>query len=245
MRGIGSGDKGKGAHGEGAHRTHFDGDGEEAEASVGQLLEAAKVFDDGDAGAEKGCVHWPAAVFGVVDVEGVYANEGSAGFDEMMRGAGREKGVPLEIAVGAPVLVPAGVEEDGFAGDIEGFEGFRTDGAGGRGATDDDAFQIGEGGEVQLGEIVAAGEAVEGSVDVGASVGDHFNLAYLEGGISVVAAAGVFAAPVVGDDGGGQAAVGDHAVFDGVAEVDKGWFAHFSSQSERILYQLTPFPNSP
>ena len=201
------------------------------------------MLDDGNAGPEEGCVHGPPAVVRVVDVQGVDADEGGAGFDEMVGGAGREEGVALEVAVGAPMLVPAGVDEDGFAGHVEGGERVATDGAGALGRADDDARQVGEGSQVQLGEVVAFGEAVEGGVQVGARVGHHVDLADVKGSALGVVAARLIAAPVVGDGGGGQAAVGDHAVFDGVAEVDKSGIIH-GRLSPRTCAPPSPRPGA-
>ena len=47
---------GKCAHGEGAEAFYFYRDGEELEAGVGEVAEAAEVFDDRNVVAEKNCM---------------------------------------------------------------------------------------------------------------------------------------------------------------------------------------------
>jgi hypothetical protein len=62
---------------------------------------------------------------------------------------------------------------------------------------------------------------VERRVEVGTGVGHHLDPADVELGARRVVRAGCLAAEVVADDRRRQAAVGDEAVFYGVADVDE------------------------
>ena len=85
----------------------------------------------------------------------------------------------------------------------------------------EDAIEVGKGGQIDLRQVLAIRVAVEGTIDVGAGVGDHLDLADLELGAGSIALAQLLAAEVVADDGRGQALVGDQAIVDRVAEVDQ------------------------
>src|SRR5690606_33020648 len=79
--------------------------------------------------------------------------------------------------------------------------------------------------EGKVGQIEAVAEAMEGSVEVGAGVGDHVDAADLELGSFRVVAAGLLAGQVVGDHGPGESRVGDHSRLDGMGEVDQSGHA--------------------
>ena len=104
----------EGPHGEGAHSFYFHGDREESDAAIGNGGQAAHVLDDGNAGAEQRGVNGPGAVVGGVDVEGIDADKGYAGFDESFGQFTGEMRMAFEVLIGAPMGVPAGVEENGF-----------------------------------------------------------------------------------------------------------------------------------
>ena len=84
-----------------------------------ELIEPAQVLDDRDAGGEQDGVDRTLAGPGVVDVHGVDAHEGGTGLHQPLGRPHRDERVALvSIALRAPVLVPAGVEQDGLPGDV-------------------------------------------------------------------------------------------------------------------------------
>ncbi len=60
---------------------------------------------------------------------------------------------------------------------------------------------------------------MEGTVEIRAGVGDHFNLADVKLGSRGVQRSRCFTGQMIGDNRRRQSFVGDHAVLDGVAEV--------------------------
>ena len=70
-------------------------------------------------------------------------------------------------------------------------------------------------------QIFALRVTMEGTVQIGARVGDHLNLADVELGAWGVMLTRLLATEVVADDGRGQTFVSDHAVFNGMAEVEQ------------------------
>ena len=116
---------------------------------------------------------------GVVDIVAVDADQPGAALGEQPRRGFGEEGVALRIGVGAPVPVPAGVDQHRLAGDVEAFERVRRRppaprrGRRGRAATASCS-------SVEPGEIGAVGVAVEGRVEIGAGIGDHVDPADLE-----------------------------------------------------------------
>ena len=103
-----------------------------------------------------------------------------APFDEQLGGCLSEERVArVAVELGPPVLRPAGVHEDGAARDVLAVEERCVDFLDAAGL-DEDARDGGNAGEVEAGEVVAVGEAVERSVEVGAGVGDHVDAPDLE-----------------------------------------------------------------
>ena len=82
-------DHGKGPHREGPHAADFDRDGIKAESTIRELLESSEVFDDGDARTEQRGVNWAMEGCGIVDIEGVDADE-CRGFARASREQQRE-----------------------------------------------------------------------------------------------------------------------------------------------------------
>ena len=88
----------------------------EAEACLGKILQPAHVLADGDAIAEQDRMCGPCAICCVVDVVGINPDERRACIDQELRRFSGEKGVPLEILIGAPVTRPSGMDQDRLAG---------------------------------------------------------------------------------------------------------------------------------
>src|SRR5438105_6709965 len=83
------------------------------EARVGKRSEIRHVFDDRDAGAEQDRVRGAAAILVVIDVERIDPDERRARLREILSSVFREEGMlAAGVSVGAPVGVPAGMDED-------------------------------------------------------------------------------------------------------------------------------------
>src|SRR6185503_5350848 len=115
-------------NGESPHAADLRRNGREAAAFVGKLAEPRHVLTDRDLGTEQLRMHRASAAARVVDIVAVDADERSAMFDQPVgRGGGQER-MSLPIAIGAPVTVPAGVDQDGLTTDIQTLERCRIDG---------------------------------------------------------------------------------------------------------------------
>src|SRR5690606_29006142 len=184
--------------------------------------EVGHVLDDGDAGGQQDAVHGARSAGDVVDVQGVDAHQRRAAVAQVNGGGLGQEGVAVEIGVRAPVGVPAGVDQHGAAGDLDGLEQLGPQRAAGpvRGA-DDHAGQVGDAVQADVGQILAAAQAVGGRVDVGAGVGDHVDARDGELGARVIVGVRLVKGHVVADQRRGQAAVGDLSALYDVAEVDQ------------------------
>jgi hypothetical protein len=101
------------------------------------------VLDDGNAGAEQRGVNRTGAVVGGIDVKGIDADESRAGFDQRLRQFDGEMRMALEVSIGAPMLVPAGVEKESFTAHSREIEGQTIDRAvAAIGESNDDAIEI-------------------------------------------------------------------------------------------------------
>ncbi len=89
------------------------------------------------------------------------------------------------------------------------------------GRADDDAIEIGQRFQRKLGEVLSMRVAMKRTIDVRSRVRDHLDLADLEFRPFGVTRAGCLAAEIIADDRRGESFVGDHAVLDGVAQVDE------------------------
>src|SRR5215510_7924492 len=114
----------------------------------------------------------------------------------------------LEVALGSPVDVPAGVEEHGLAADVESGEGRRIDRTT-RSArrADHDTRKVGQGLEREPREVATIRVAVKRAVEVRAGVRDHVDPPDVELGAGGEVAPGLLAGPVVADDRRGQSPV--------------------------------------
>lgn len=212
--------------------------GRETEAGVGQPVQVGQMLADRHARAEQDRVDRPGARAGVVDIVAVDADQPRAARHQRLRGGGGQVRVIIEIGVGAPMLVPAGVEQHRLAPHIEPDEIRCVDGepfAVRR--ADDQSFEADQPFQPDPGEIVAVRVAMEGHVQVGAGVGHHVDPADLEGRAVIVEGGGGLARPIVADRGRRQAFVGDHAAFDQVAEVDDLRIRHRATNP--IIIQIT------
>ena len=120
-----------GAHRERAHRAHLRRNRSEAEAGGRQPAQFAQMLDDRDAGAEQCRVNGPRQVRRVVDVVGIDADEYGATTLEQLGRIRRQERMALEIRIGAPVPIPASVDQHGLAGHIVRCEVLARDGASG------------------------------------------------------------------------------------------------------------------
>ena len=180
------------------------------------------MLDDRDARPEQGGVHRALAGAGVVDVHRVDADDRRAGGDEPLDGVHpdvrvRRRRRSRRSPSGGPsrcgTARPARPRRRRRAG--------RRRPPGAPVASTSDARHADDAGEVEPGQVVAVGEAVERRVEVGAGVGHHVDAPDLE------LVARRVRAPVTPPasrwsviDGRGQAGVGDEPVADRVAEVD-------------------------
>jgi hypothetical protein len=145
-----------------------------------------------------------------------------AGWPGQIRAAFRQIRMSIEVRVRPPVPIPTRVKEHGASADLARGQGNGVDRRSGRRIDAHDvALQVGDRFERQLGEVLAVLVAMEGTVDVGAGVGDHLDLADLKLGSMRVLRARCLATQPVTDDRCGKALVRDHAVFDDVAHVDQ------------------------
>ena len=157
------------------------------------------MLDDGNTCRQQDRVDRPFAGAGVVDVDGIDAHHRCAAFDEQLGGTLSEVRVArVAVALGSPVLRPAGVHEHRPTGDVEPVEVLLADLLR-TCRLDENTWDRGHASEVEAGEVVAVGEAVERSVEVGAGVGDHVDPADLELGPLGVALTGCLPTEVVAD----------------------------------------------
>src|SRR6185369_5739195 len=134
---------------------------------------------------------------------------------------GGEVRMLAEISITLPVTVPSGVNEHGLARNIAALERGWADGKSLLPRlANDDTWNVGDRLEHEFGEIRAVRISVERTVEICAGVGDHVDPPDLEGRTVVIICGGTLALPEVADMRPRQAFVGDHAVFDHMAEVD-------------------------
>src|SRR5215471_10046341 len=189
---------GEGSHGKASHSREGGGNGEEAEAGGRKGEEVAEVLDDRDACLEKQRVGGPLGVGGVVDIEGIDADERGTGGGEERRGGARHERMAVAVGGGSPVSVPAGVQQHGFAAEVVAPEKIGVESPP-RGEREEDAREICEAVQRQPGDVCSLGETVEGSVHVGAGVGDEVHAGDREGRSRRVVGGGGFAGEELGN----------------------------------------------
>ena len=96
----------KRAHREGAERLHLGRNGEESKSLVGEPFEPAQVFHDRNPRPQKDGVGRSSAICSVVDVQRVDPDQRGARLGEMSRCVPRQERMPIEVAVGPPMVSP-------------------------------------------------------------------------------------------------------------------------------------------
>src|SRR5579863_612790 len=76
-----------------------------------QLIEIAKVLDDGDARPQESRMHGPRTARNIIDVEGIDADHHHALLLEAHCGSLCEEWMTLEVAVCSPMLRPTGMDK--------------------------------------------------------------------------------------------------------------------------------------
>src|SRR5437667_10859158 len=135
----------------------------------------------------------------VVDVVGIDAHQRRARVCQILgRAGGHKRMCSVAIFFSSPICVPAGVEKYSLTSHVQVLKRCRHDRAfRAADAAHYDAFQTSEGAQVQAGKILAVGIAMEGSVEVSAGVGHHFDFTDVKLGSLLIKAAGCFAAKMV------------------------------------------------
>ncbi len=144
------------------------------------------------------------------------------GLYEPVSGALGEMRMSFEVRVRPPMLVPSRLEEHRPSANVARAERHFIDGRPARRVdAHDETFKIRNRLEWKLGQVLSVLVAMKWAVDIGAGVADHLDLADLEIVARRIALARLFATHPVADERRGQALVGNHAVFNGVADVDE------------------------
>ncbi len=144
-----------------------------------------------------------------------------SGIDEPRRGGGGQERVVAEVGLRAPMLVPAGGDEHGSTADIDAFEGLRPDGSLRRAtAVDEDALEVDDALQGQVGQVLAAGKSMRRRVDVGPGVRDEIDPPDLERRAGRVPGRRRLVRQERRDRRGRDARMGRHPVDDLVAQVD-------------------------
>ena len=146
-------------------------------------------------------MHGARRIAGVVDVRRVDANQNRARLHEVLRRVLGQERVAFEVAVRAPVGVPAGAHENRLAANVAAGECLATDAPALREiGVDDQPFHVGQPIQGKLAQILAVGIAVKGRIEVGAGVGDHVDPADVELRARRIDGARLRAAQVIADE---------------------------------------------
>ena len=167
-------------------------------------------------------VHWPFAGGNSVDIQRIDAHEPDPATAQPLGQFTGEMGVVLEVLVCSPVPVPARLYQNRAVPHVA--FGHRTpiDGAGVADRNPGhDAVEIGQRFQGQGGQIVPVGIPMEGTIDVGAGVADHLDLADVELGSGHVAGARFLSAQIIANHRRRQAPVGRAPVLECVTDVDQ------------------------
>src|SRR5688572_23586794 len=162
----------------------------------------------------------PLAVEDRVDVVRIDADDCRAAFREITRGAGSEKRMlAVPVCFGAPVCVPARMKQHRPVFYVNALEHFVADGA--RGTPYDDALDVRDRLQIELGQVFAARVTVERTVEIRSGVRHHVDLRDVKLRVRIVMSARVLACQEVGDHGSGQTFVSDHSMFDSMRNVNE------------------------
>src|SRR5262245_47046348 len=104
------------------HAFHFGGNSGEAEATCRQGVETGQMLDNRDLGGKQYAVNRTRATRSVVNVVGIDADQQRSLVAQVDSGLFGEERMTLEILVGPPVLVPAGVNQHCMAATGDGDE---------------------------------------------------------------------------------------------------------------------------
>ena len=175
------GQSGVGPHGERPHASDLGRHRRKAKADVGKLIQPGQMLADRNVRAEQQAVDRPRPCSRIVDIVAVDPDERRPALDQRSRGGFGQEWMVVEISVGPPIAVPAGVNQHGLCPNVQTGERVRID----RQPIferppDDQPFKVGQRFQRQLGQILAIGVAMERAVDIGAGVGDHVDPADLE-----------------------------------------------------------------
>src|SRR5438034_1230385 len=196
-------------------------DREEPEPGRRHAIQPAQVLDDRDARCQQSGVDRPRAIAVVVDVQRVDADQCRVAVHEVPRGRRREERVPLPVALGAPVAVPASVNQHGLPTHLDPPEDIGVDRPSPIGAVNDNSVKVRHRLKRIAGDVLPLCVAVEGSVDVGPRVREQIDHPELEGRAGRIAGVGGLAAEPVADLRRGEAGIGDHPVLDLVTQIDE------------------------
>ena len=163
---------------------------QEAKAARRELVKPTQVLHDRDARGQQRRVHRARGAAGVIDVDRVDADQSGLLLDQPVGGGGGQEGIPGAVALGAPVTVPAGMDQRGSAANLVGGQRVAVDGAPPGFDSHHNAVQVGDAAKGQAGHVGRAGEAVERAVEVGAGVGHHRDAPDVELGAWPVAGGG-------------------------------------------------------
>jgi hypothetical protein len=120
------------------------------------------------------------------------------------------------------VNVPAGLDQHRLAIDLRALECLAADRPAGTGGdTDHNRIEVGQRLEGELSQVFPIGIAVKRSVQIGAGVGYHLDLADLKFDPGTVMRARGFPAQVVADDRAGKAGISGHPVLYGMTKIDE------------------------
>lgn len=193
---------------------------EEPEVARGEPVESAQMFHYRDVGTKENGMGGAHGILRVVNVQGVDADECRFGPGKERCGVGSEEGVTGKISFRSPVPGPSRVDQDCAPGNTEVFENFTSDGSFRFGAHCQ-AVKVGKGGKGKIRNISRSGIPMERGIHVGAGVGNKRHLADVEGRSAAVPVGRILTCPEIRDLGSGQARVRDHAVADGMAQVNE------------------------
>ena len=181
------------------------------------------MFDDRDAGAEQDRVGGAGAVLVVVDVQRIDAHQHRAAPGEILGSVFREEGMlAARVCLRTPVLVPAGVHEDGLPFYVAAREAcgidrtLRSDIR-----AHDNTGQIGDCFQRVPRDVAAVFVAMERGIDVGPGVRKQLDLPDLESRARRVPCFRRVAREPIADRRRGETAVGHHAVLDFVTQIDE------------------------
>jgi hypothetical protein len=123
--------------------THLDRHGVQPKTGNRQAAQTAHMFHNRYLGCQQNRMHGTSHVGRIVDIEGIDAYQSSPGLFEPDSRFGREKGMTFKVLLRLPMSVPAGVDQDRFAGHISPGKQVRADGPPARFGPKNQPLQVG------------------------------------------------------------------------------------------------------